>query len=129
MPNAEHYVDGLVNLRGIVLPVVDLRTRLGLPRLARDDRQRIVVFTLDGVRTGFMVDSVVEVARVPRQALEPAPELSAEQSRVVSQVVNLTAQERMLLVVDADQLLGAAAPDLAPAAVDQARPVALATAA
>ena len=106
VPNAEQYVDGLVNLRGTVLPVVDLRSRLGLDRVERDERQRIVVFTLNGVRTGFIVDSVVEVARVPRQALEPAPDLADGRATVVSQVANLTAQNRMLLVVDADQLLG-----------------------
>ena len=116
VPNAEHYVDGLVNLRGTVLPVVDLRTRLGLSRLERDERQRIVVFTRRGVRTGFIVDSVVEVTRVAKQALEPAPDLCDARAVVVSHVANLTAQDRMLLVVDVDQLLGASAvdPSLAP---------------
>jgi purine-binding chemotaxis protein CheW len=107
VPKSYDFVEGLVNLRGTVLPVVDLRTRLGLPRGERDERQRIVVLIIGGVRTGFIVDSVAEVARVGRQVLEPAPELSAEQARVVSRVANLPDQQRMLLLVQVDQLLAA----------------------
>jgi purine-binding chemotaxis protein CheW len=107
VPKSYDFVEGLVNLRGTVLPVVDLRTRLGLARGERDERQRIVVLIIGGVRTGFIVDSVAEVARVGRQVLEPAPELSAEQARVVSRVANLPDQQRMLLLVQVDQLLAA----------------------
>jgi purine-binding chemotaxis protein CheW len=107
VPKSFDFVEGLVNLRGTVLPVVDLRTRLGLDRGQRDERQRIVVLIIGGVRTGFIVDSVAEVARVGRQVLEPAPELSAEQARLVSRVANLPEQKRMLLLVQVDQLLAA----------------------
>ncbi|GAA4948745.1 chemotaxis protein CheW [Actinoplanes utahensis] len=107
VPKSFDFVEGLVNLRGTVLPVVDLRTRLGLGRSERDERQRIVVLIIGGVRTGFIVDSVAEVARVGRNVLEPAPELSAEQARVVSRVANLPEQQRMLLLVQVDQLLAA----------------------
>ncbi|MEU4241461.1 chemotaxis protein CheW [Actinoplanes sp. NPDC026619] len=107
VPRSYEFVEGLVNLRGTVLPVVDLRTRLGLEHAERDERQRIVVLIIGGVRTGFIVDSVAEVARVGRQVLEPAPELSAEQARLVSRVANLPEQKRMLLLVQVDQLLAA----------------------
>ncbi|GIF10319.1 chemotaxis protein CheW [Actinoplanes teichomyceticus] len=107
VPKSLEFVEGLVNLRGSVLPVVDLRTRLGLGRTERDERQRIVVLIIGGARTGFIVDSVAEVARVGRNVLEPAPELSAEQARVISRVANLPEQQRMLLLVQVDQLLAA----------------------
>ncbi|MFC7527180.1 chemotaxis protein CheW [Actinoplanes sp. GCM10030250] len=113
VPKSFDFVEGLVNLRGTVLPVVDLRTRLGLGRTERDERQRIVVLIIGGVRTGFIVDSVAEVARVGRNVLEPAPELSAEQARVVSRVANLPDQQRMLLLVQVDQLLAAGQVDQA----------------
>jgi purine-binding chemotaxis protein CheW len=113
VPKSYDFVEGLVNLRGTVLPVVDLRTRLGLGRTERDERQRIVVLIIGGVRTGFIVDSVAEVARVGRNVLEPAPELSAEQARVVSRVANLPDQQRMLLLVQVDQLLAAGQADRA----------------
>ncbi|WP_229069293.1 chemotaxis protein CheW [Actinoplanes sp. DH11] len=124
VPKSFDFVEGLVNLRGTVLPVVDLRTRLGLGRTERDERQRIVVLIIGGVRTGFIVDSVAEVARVGRNVLEPAPELSAEQARVVSRVANLPEQQRMLLLVQVDQLLAAEqadqAAELCEALVDEA---------
>ncbi|GAB2601477.1 chemotaxis protein CheW [Paractinoplanes abujensis] len=107
VPRSFEFVEGLVNLRGTVLPVVDLRTRLGLPRGERDERQRIVVLIIGGVRTGFIVDSVAEVARVGRHVLEPAPQLSAEQARIVSRVANLPEQKRMLLLVQVGELLAA----------------------
>jgi purine-binding chemotaxis protein CheW len=107
VPKTFDFVEGLVNLRGTVLPVVDLRTRLGVVRAEPDERQRIVVLVLGGVRTGFVVDSVAEVARVASTALEPAPELSEEQARIVSRVANLPDGGRMLLVVQVDQLLSA----------------------
>ncbi|WP_432511320.1 chemotaxis protein CheW [Kineococcus sp. SYSU DK001] len=108
VPKTLDFVEGLVNLRGAVLPVVDLRTRLGLDRSARDERQRIVVLIIQGVRTGFVVDSVAEVLRVGNAELENAPELSPEQAEVVTRVANLPRQDRMLLVLEPAQLLGGA---------------------
>ena len=94
-------------MRGAVLPVVDLRTRLGLERLERDERQRIVVLIIGGVRTGFVVDSVAEVAKVAKIEIEAAPELSEEQSKVINRVANLPDQKRMLLVLEPGELLAA----------------------
>jgi purine-binding chemotaxis protein CheW len=105
VPKALDFVEGLVNLRGAVLPVVDLRTRLGLDRVERDEQQRIVVLIVNGVRTGFIVDSVTEVLPVTRGLIEPAPELSAEQALLVRQVANLAEQGRMLMLLEPDQLL------------------------
>jgi purine-binding chemotaxis protein CheW len=91
-----------------VLPVVDLRARLRLARAERGDLQRIIVLIVAGVRTGFVVDSVTEVLKLSVTAIERAPELSEEQARVISKVANLDDGKRMLLILEADQLLGAA---------------------
>ena len=107
VPKSLPFVEGLVNLRGSVLPVIDLRSRLNLVRSERDDLQRIVVVIVGGVRTGFIVDSVAEVMKLDRSALEPAPQLSEDQARLVSGVANLTEAGRMLLVLDHGQLLDA----------------------
>jgi purine-binding chemotaxis protein CheW len=107
VPKSLAFVEGLVNLRGAVLPVIDLRARLGLARSERGDLQRIVVVIVGGVRTGFVVDSVVEVLKLERGSLEQAPELSEEQARLISEVANLVDVNRMLLVLDHAQLLDA----------------------
>lgn len=106
VPKAPASVEGVINLRGSVLPVVDLRRRLGLATIARNDGQRIVVFLIRGVCTGFIVDAVAEVLKVPRNAIEPAPNLSAEQSTLLARMANLEKQKRMLQLIDPNHLLG-----------------------
>lgn len=105
VPKAPDFVEGVINLRGTVLPVVDQRRRFGLPSMERNDRQRIMVFTINGVRTGFIVDSVTEVLKISRQVIEEAPNLSEETSRLIRRVANLQKQRRMILLLDVDQLL------------------------
>jgi len=105
LPKAPNFIKGVVNLRGAVLPVVDQRTRFDLDDMERNDRQRIMVFTINGVRTGFIVDSVSEVLKIPRNAIGPTPVLSEEQARIISRVANLEKQKRMILLIDTDHLL------------------------
>jgi len=106
VPKAPSFVEGVINLRGTVLPVIDLRLRLGLNQVERTDRQRIMVFLISDVRTGFIVDQVAEVLRIPRAAIEPAPQLSAEQSRLLSRMANLEKQKRMVQLIDPPHLMG-----------------------
>ncbi|CAK0766340.1 purine-binding chemotaxis protein CheW [Gammaproteobacteria bacterium] len=105
VPKAPGFIEGVINLRGTVLPVIDQRRRFGLPSLERNDRQRIMVFMLNGVRIGFIVDSVSEVLKIPHKVIEPAPNLSSETARLFRRVANLEKQKRMILLLDIDQLL------------------------
>lgn len=105
VPKALDFVEGLVNLRGTVLPVIDLRSRLGLPRGQRDERQRIVVLIINGARTGFIVDSVAEVLKLHGSVVEAAPKLSEAQAELISNVANLADHKRMLLILDTAHLL------------------------
>ena len=106
LPKAPAFIKGVVNLRGSVLPVVDQRTRFDLADIERNDRQRIMVFTINGVRTGFIVDAVSEVLKIPRTAIGPTPALSKEQGRLISRIANLERQKRMILLVEIEHLLG-----------------------
>jgi purine-binding chemotaxis protein CheW len=105
LPKAPVFIRGVINLRGSVLPVVDQRTRFDLADIERNDRQRIMVFMINGVRTGFIVDSVSEVLKIPRSAIGPTPALSEQQGRLISRVANLEQQKRMILLIDVDHLL------------------------
>jgi purine-binding chemotaxis protein CheW len=107
IPNTPDFIEGVINLRGAVLPVIDQRKRFRLEALERNDRQRIMVFTIRGMRTGFIVDHVSEVRRIPVGAIGPAPELSAEQQRIIRRVANLDADKRLILLLDVMQLLKA----------------------
>lgn len=99
VPKAPAFVEGVINLRGAVLPVIDLRRRLGLPSVERSDRQRVMVFLIKGMRTGFIVDSVAEVLRIQKSAIEPAPRLSNEQGNLLARMANLEKQHRMVQLI------------------------------
>ena len=105
VPKTPVFIEGVINLRGSVLPVVDQRRRFGLEGIERNDRQRIMVFTIAGIRTGFIVDSVSEVMRIGARFIDGAPKLSAEQQKLIRRVANLEAQKRMILLLDVNQLL------------------------
>ena len=105
VPQAPSFVEGVINLRGSVLPVIDLRLRLGLKQVERTDRQRIMVFLISDVRTGFIVDQVAEVLMIPKAAIEPAPQLSKDQSRLLSRMANLEKQKRMVQLIDPPHLM------------------------
>jgi purine-binding chemotaxis protein CheW len=106
VPKAPSFVEGVINLRGTVLPVIDLRLRLGLKQVERTDRQRIMVFLISDVRTGFIVDQVAEVLKIPKSAIEPAPQLSNEQGLLLSRMANLEKQKRMVQLLDPPHLMG-----------------------
>ena len=71
VPRAPSFVEGITNLRGEVLPVIDLRKRFGLPQGETTKETRIVNVEMEGVKVGMVVDAVSEVLRVPEEAIEP----------------------------------------------------------
>ena len=75
IPNAPPFVEGVINLRGKIIPIVDLRKRLGFNSRAYDKSTRIIVVELDGLILGFIVDSVSEVLRVSESTVEPPPSI------------------------------------------------------
>jgi purine-binding chemotaxis protein CheW len=108
LPRAPKFIDGVINLRGAVIPVIDLRRRFELAAGEAVRSQRILVVALGAQKAGFMVDDVSEIRRVPADAIRPAPELSPEQMRLIGRVANLDADRgegRMILLVDPEQLL------------------------
>ena len=105
VPKSPFFIEGIINLRGLVLPVVDQRKRLGLEAINRHDRQRIMVFVLGGVRTGFIVDAVTEVLKIPKKLIETSPTLSAEQAKLLGRVANLAAQKRMIQLIEPECLM------------------------
>jgi purine-binding chemotaxis protein CheW len=106
LPKAPAFIDGVMNLRGSVVPIVDLRRRFDLTSSREPgSAQRILVLAVGSGKAGFMVDGVSEVMKVPGGAIRPAPEVSSEQVRLIGRVVNLEAEGRLILLVDPAQLL------------------------
>jgi purine-binding chemotaxis protein CheW len=107
VPRAPDWVEGVINLRGSLVPVVDLRRRLGLPTEVGGELTRIIVTDSQGSRTGLVVDGVREVLKVPEAAVEEVPEMLVREvdTTGVAGVVNL--DRRLILVLDFAALLSA----------------------
>jgi len=104
VPHAPDFVEGVINLRGRILPVIDLRTRFGFPERERDDDMRIIVVEIGAQTVGFMTDSVQEVLRVDVTSIEPAPELAVGiDAGYLRGVAKL--EERLLILLDLENLL------------------------
>ncbi len=106
VPNAPNYVEGVINLRGKVIPIVDLRVRFGMTRKEEDKHTRIIVVELRGKTVGFVVDAVSEVLRIPKSVTEPAPDIVTNvTTEYITAVGKL--QDRLLILLDLDKVLSA----------------------
>ncbi len=103
MPNAPSFVEGVVNLRGRVIPVVDLRRRLGMESKEADKSTRIIVIELNKKTIGFIVDEVNEVLRIPGSITEPPPSMVAGiNSDYITAVGKL--EDRLLILLDLEKV-------------------------
>lgn len=104
VPRAEAFVEGVINLRGKVIPIIDLRRRFGLPSKTHDKHTRIIVIEINRMIVGFVVDSVSEVLRIPANMVEPPPPgVAGLDSEYISGVGKL--HDRLLILLDLDKLL------------------------
>jgi len=104
VPNSNESMDGVMNLRGKIIPVVALRKRFGLEQVPADKQNRIVVVEIRGAVLGLIVDSVSEVLRLPAGTVVPPPRLSkVVKQEYVSGVGKL--DDRLLILLDVDRLL------------------------
>jgi purine-binding chemotaxis protein CheW len=105
VPHTPAFVEGVTNLRGEVLPVIDLRKRFGLPiDQARSKDTRIVVVEIDGKKVGMVVDAVSEVLRVPDEAIEPpSPIVTTVDSAFIRGIAKVDA--RLIILVELSKVL------------------------
>ncbi|MBG0776442.1 MAG: chemotaxis protein CheW [Desulfovibrionaceae bacterium] len=104
VPRAPEFVEGVINLRGKVIPIIDLRMRFGLTTREHDKHTRIIVIEINNMIVGFVVDSVSEVLRIPASTIEPPPPVvSGLESEYISGVGKL--EDRLLILLDLDRLL------------------------
>jgi len=104
VPGAMAYVEGVINLRGKVLPVLDLRKRLGMKVAEQTDESRIVVIDIADGEVGVIVDAVTEVLRIPSSSIEPPSAMitqgTADYLRGIAKLPN-----RLIILLDVNKLL------------------------
>jgi len=104
VPRAPQFVEGVINLRGGIIPVVDLRKRFGMGDEAHDKDTRIVVVEMGGQRVGLVVDRVSEVLRVPKSDIEPPSALvTTVDSAYLRAIAKL--EDRLVILLDLDRVL------------------------
>lgn len=97
LPHAPSFVRGVINLRGAVLPVVDLSARLGLPTKEPTARHAVIVVQYDGQFVGLLVEAVSNIIMIPPNAIQPTPEVASELSR--SFIKGIVAAEKEVISV------------------------------
>ena len=104
MPNTPYYAEGIINLRGTVVPIVSMRKHFNLSETVCDSRTRIMVMEAPGGLTGLIVDGVSEVIRVPDSDIQPAPSITTGNvgQDCVAGVINHA--DRLLIVMDIDRM-------------------------
>ena len=104
LPHAPDYVLGVINLRGLVVPIVDLSRRLGLPPLTPKKRH-VIIIALIGTRTvGLLVESVSDIICVSSTDVQPAPDVASDATRSFIEGV-IACDDRMIRAINIDSML------------------------
>ncbi len=104
VPNAPEFIEGVINLRGRIIPVIDLRIKMGLPKKENDKNSRIIVVEDAEILVGFLVDAVKEVIRIPKKIIEEPPEIvTSNKTDFIRSVGKL--DDRLLLMIDLMKIL------------------------
>lgn len=99
LPHAPSYMCGVINLRGTVLPVMDLAERLGLPAQEKSDRNVIIVVKQGDAMTGLLVDAVSDIVALTADDLQPPPDMSPGNGPNVVSALTLI-DDRMIRILD-----------------------------
>lgn len=104
IPQTADYVKGVINLRGVITPIIDLRTRFGIEEMEHTDSTRIIIVYYDGIEVGLVVDAANDVIDIPHGAIEPTPEVvGVVDVDYIKGVAKL--DKRLLILLDLEKVL------------------------
>jgi purine-binding chemotaxis protein CheW len=105
VPHAPPYVEGAINLRGKVIPVLNLRKKFNIEERPLDDHSKIVIMNVRGHIMGILVDSVSDVLRIPQSVIMPPPPVSLEdRAEFIRGIAKL--EQGLVIILDIDNLIG-----------------------
>ena len=99
VPEVPPYVQGIINLRGKIIPVVDMRLRFGQEYRPYSDRTCVIIISVNDVLIGLIIDGVSEVLTIPENSIVPPPELKSVRNRYVKNIGKLS-EEKVVLLLD-----------------------------
>jgi purine-binding chemotaxis protein CheW len=104
IPGMPDFVEGVINLRGKVIPIIDIRKRFRLQQKKADENTRVIVVDVGEHTVGLIVDSVIEVLRLPLKSIDPVPttiaKISSEYLKGIGKL-----KERLLIILDVEKML------------------------
>lgn len=104
VPGVDPYVKGVINLRGVVTPIIDLRLRFGIEEAAYSESTRVIIVALEGMEVGLIVDSANDVVDVNLSSIEPQPDVvGVKETEYISGVVKI--DKRLLIFLDLEKVL------------------------
>lgn len=104
VPKAVSFVKGVINLRGVITPIIDLRIRFGFEEVEYNDSTRIIIVVLDDIEVGLIVDSANDVLDIPLESIEPQPEVVGHlASEYISGVAKI--EKRLLVLINLEKAL------------------------
>lgn len=103
VPNAPYFVDGIINLRGEIIPIVSLKKRFGIKDSSIDSDIRIIVININERNVGFVVDEASQVIRINESNVDPAPEIVAGIDRQYITGVGKI-DEKIIIMLDLDKI-------------------------
>lgn len=104
LPHSPEYVCGVINLRGTVLPIMDLAKRLGMPTETDSNRNVIIVVAIGERTVGLMVDAVSDILAIPEEEMQPPPEMPADNERNFVSALTIV-EGRMIRILDLNAVL------------------------
>ncbi|TDL89617.1 chemotaxis protein CheW [Vibrio vulnificus] len=104
VPKALKFVKGVINLRGVITPIIDLRVRFDFEEVEYDESTRIIIVILDDMEVGLIVDSANDVLDIPEESIEPQPEVVGHlASEYISGVAKI--EKRLLVLINLEKAL------------------------
>ena len=104
LPHAPEYVRGVINLRGSVVPIVDLAARLGLDPISASDRNVIIITVINEQVVGLLVEAVFDILSIPASVVQETPDVASEAVKAFINGV-ITVEEKMIRLIDLVRIL------------------------
>lgn len=106
VPGVAPYIKGVVNLRGLVTPIVDLRSRFGIAESGYSDSTRIIIAVIGDLEVGLIVDAANDVLDITQDSIEPPPEIvGGNEDDYINGVVKI--EKRLLILLDLEKVMNA----------------------
>ncbi|HEY9576433.1 MAG TPA: chemotaxis protein CheW [Pseudobacillus sp.] len=103
VPGTVPFIKGVINLRGVVTPIIDLRKRFSLPEKEYDEQTRIIIASSDDIEVGLVVDSANDVLDIPKSIIEPQPDIvGAVEAEYITGVAKL--EKRLLILLNLERV-------------------------